>query len=309
MSTRGRLGSTATTKKNACGKCNEECASGNAVVCGFCELWFHSKCVEGMSPEFIKCCDAINKFYGGSSFLCVVCRKVTGMLNHSMKEMDSRMEQMETKLQTAELERKVLAEKVKNMESKNRQVDENVQKMEGEVASGMEKAKEEVKDEMRDEMKKREEKKDNIVIYGVKESEETEGPKRKEEDESMVKKMATAIDVNVEGKIKGSYRAGKDHPRPLVVTIEDDETREKILANARRMSGKDEWKKVFVAHDLTWRQREEARKEEKKLKDDAEKRTKEENARGRMGKFVVVGQRGRRWTKWITDPIRLDPIV
>ena len=157
MSTRGRLGSTATTKKNACGKCNEECASGNAVVCGFCELWFHSKCVEGMSPEFIKCCDAINKFYGGSSFLCVVCRKVTGMLNHSMKEMDSRMEQMETKLQTAELERKVLAEKVKNMESKNRQVDENVQKMEGEVASGMEKAKEEVKDEMRDEMKKREE--------------------------------------------------------------------------------------------------------------------------------------------------------
>ena len=309
MSTRGRLGSTATTKKNACGKCNEECASGNAVVCGFCELWFHSKCVEGMSPEFIKCCDAINKFYGGSSFLCVVCRKVTGMLNHSMKEMDSRMEQMETKLQTAELERKVLAEKVKNMESKNRQVDENVQKMEGKVASGMEKAKEEVKDEMRDEMKKREEKKDNIVIYGVKESEETEGPKRKEEDESMVKKMATAIDVNVEGKIKGSYRAGKDHPRPLVVTIEDDETREKILANARRMSGKDEWKKVFVAHDLTWRQREEARKEEKKLKDDAEKRTKEENARGRMGKFVVVGQRGRRWTKWITDPIRLDPIV
>lgn len=125
----------------------------------------------------------------------------------------------------------------------------------------------------------------------------------------MVKKMATAIDVNVEGKIKGSYRSGKDHPRLLVVTIEDDETREKILANARRMSGKDEWKKVFVAHDLTWRQREEVRKEEKKLKDDAEKRTKEENARGRVGKLIVVGQRGKRWTKWITDPIRPDPNV
>ena len=54
--------------------------------------------------------------------------------------------------------------------------------------------------------------------------------------------------------------------------IEDDETREGILANARRMSGKDAWKKVFVAKALTWRQREEMRKEEPKIREDAKKR-------------------------------------
>ena len=152
-------------------------------------------------------------------------------------------------------------------------------------------------------MKKREENKENIAVYGLKESSETDGEKRKKEDEELVKKMATEIGVNFKGSIKHSYRSGGkpegDRPRPLIVTIEDEETLEGILANARRMSGKDAWKKVFVDHALTWRQREERRKEEQKLKEDAEKRTKE-NKTGRVGKCIVVGQRGRRWLKWIS---------
>ena len=180
--------------------------------------------------------------------------------------------------------------------------------MEGEVATGMEKAKEEVKDELRGEMREREEKKQNIAIYGLKESSDPDGKKRKSDDEEMVKKMATEIEVDFKGVIKSSYRAlpaaGEpvgDRPCPLIVTIEDDETREGILANARRMSGKESWKRVFVAHDLTWRQIEEIRKEEMKLKDDAKKRMKEENKKGRVGKCIVVGQRGRRWLKWISE--------
>ena len=238
----------------------------------------------------------------------MVCRKVTGMLNHSMKEMEKRMTQMETKLVTAELERKHMTEKIANLESKNRQVKENVKKMEGEVTSGMEKAKEEVKDEMRDEMKKREDNKESIAVYGLKESSETDGGKRKEEDEESVKTMANEIGVVFKGGIKHSYRSGGkpegDRPRPLIVTIEDEETREGILANARRMSGKEDWKKVFVGQALTWRQREERRKEEQKLKEDAEKKTKEDNEAGRVGECIVVGQRGRRWLKWITEPRR-----
>ena len=66
-----------------------------------------------------------------------------------------------------------------------------------------------------------------------------------------------------------------------------------ILANARKMSGKDEWRLVFVGQALTWNQREEVRKEEKKL-EDATKRTEELIAEGGEGKYIVVGQR-RRW--------------
>lgn len=291
--------------KNPCGKCKEECAAGNSVVCGFCEFWFHTDCVDGMSPEFVKCCDAINKFYGGSSFLCGICRKITGKMNHSMREMEERMTKMQADLATAMLERNLMKEKITNLENKNRQVDESVQKMEGEVAAGMEKAKEEVKDEMRDERKEREEKKENIVVYGLKESEDEDGKKRKEADMRLVVEMAAEIEVDFEGEIKASYRAGPkgqgDRPRPLIVTIEDDNTREGILANARRLAGKNEWGRVFVARDLTWRQREEIRKEEKKLKEEAEAKTKEENDKGREGKYVVVGLRGKRWLKWIRE--------
>ena len=85
--------------------------------------------------------------------------------------------------------------------------------------------------------------------------------------------------------------------------VEDDETRAGILANARRMAGKDAWKKVFVSQDWTWKQREEMRKEEIKLKEEAEKRTKEENDAQRVGKFVVVGKRGNRWLKWVKEPL------
>ena len=101
-----------------------------------------------------------------------------------------------------------MAEKIVNLESKNRQVNENLQKMEGEVAAGMEKAMEEVKDEVevkdeKDEIEKREQKKSNIVLYGLKESEEDDGKKRQEEDMQMIKEIATVIDVEIQGEVKG----------------------------------------------------------------------------------------------------------
>ena len=115
------------------------------------------------------------------------------------------------------------------------------------------------------------------------------------------------MEVKKKVKVKGSYRArakGEDpgaRPRPLIVTVEDDKTPKRILANARRLAGKDKWKRVYVSQDLTWRQREEMQKEEKKLKEEAERKTKEENDKGKTGKYVVVAKRGRRWMKWIRE--------
>ena len=68
------------------------------------------------------------------------------------------------------------------------------------------------------------------------------------------------------------FRSGKKpegeeaRPRPLIVKIKDDETREKVLKDARNLSRKEGWKKVFVAPDLTYEQREEARKIERELR-------------------------------------------
>ena len=168
---------------------------GNAVPCGFCELWFHSDCIDGMTAEFVESCEAINILTGGSSFLCAICRKLSTKINGSMNEAIKRMKKLEQRLVTADLERKCMAEKVNAMETQNRQVNENVSKIETEVASEMEKAKEEVKGEMRDEMKERDDEKGNIAVHGVAESKETNMKKNRQEDLDVVNKIAAEIGV------------------------------------------------------------------------------------------------------------------
>ena len=73
-----------------------------------------------------------------------------------------------------------------------------------------------------------------------------------------MKKMAEELGVDLKGEVRIKFRSGRptsteDRPRPLIVTIEDDKTRESIMTNARKMSGKEEWKRVFLGPELTWR--------------------------------------------------------
>ena len=294
---------------NPCGHCKEECKSGNSIPCGFCEFWFHSKCIDGMTQEFIDTCDQMNKLFGGSAFLCVICRKLATKINKSIKDFDTKMEVMEARLKAAELERKLLAERVEKMENRSEQVKDRIVGMEKEIETGMEKAKEEVKNEMATEMKDREERESNVVVYGIQESKAQEAKDRKEEDGRRIRKMAEVIGVEIRGEIEVKFRAGKrreaegeeeeSRPRPMVVRIEDEETRQRLLQNARKLAREEEWRKVFVSPDLTWQQREEARKEEKRLREEAENKTEEAKNGGREGgRYVVVGPRGRRRIVW-----------
>ena len=291
-------------KKNPCGHCKDECKTGTGVICGFCETWFHCKCVDGMTPEFIESCDKMLKLGGGSAFLCVICRKLASKINKSVRELELKIVQMEGRLKTAELERQAMAEKVDRMENRSTQVSDRIVGMEKEIETGMEKAKKEVREEMSSEMKAREERSENIVIYGVAESVAAEGEARKGEDGEKVKEMAEAMGVEIKGDVQVKFRAGKkiegeERPRPMIVRIADEETRQRLLENARKLARKEEWKRVFVSQDLTWQQREAARQEERKLREEAERKTEEAKNEGRGGgKYVVVGQRGRRRVVW-----------
>ena len=61
----------------------------------------------------------------------------------------------------------------------------------------------------------------------------------------------------------------------MIVQFEDEETRAKMLENARRLARKPEWRRVYLAPDMTWKQREDARKEEEELRKKAEEMTEE----------------------------------
>ena len=290
-------------KKNPCGRCSEECKGGTSLPCAFCETWFHAKCVDGMTPEFVDCCDKLNRLYGGSAFLCVVCRKLVAKLNKSFKDMERQMAVIEQRLEKTELENKAMREKMEKMEAQTDQVRSKVESMEKEIETGMETAMKEVKEEMSTERKELEEKANNLVVYGLRESEKEEARDRKEEDIDKVKEMIEEIGVEVKGKVEVKFRAGKKidggKPRPVIVKVEDEEAREQLLMHARRLAKKDAWKTVFVSPDLTWKQREEARKEEKKLREEADRKNEQAKNEGRTdGKWTVIGRRGKRRVVW-----------
>ena len=119
-----------------------------------------------------------------------------------------------------------------------------------------------------------------------------------------MKEVAENIGVEIKGEVEVKFRAGKRSeeatakPRPMIVRVTDDETRESLLKNASRLMRTDNMKRVFISPDLTWEQREEARKVENKLRQEAEKKTEEAKNEGRAGKYVVTGQRGRRRIVW-----------
>lgn len=309
-------GSERNKKKFHCGNCDEDTKGtvSTSIWCGICETYWHIKCIKGMTYEFVDTCEKLNKIYGGSSYLCTCCRKIIGKMSKTVQEIEAkmtksqqetetRMSKMENDLKTAELERDALKQRLENMETKTDQVKDKVIGVEKEIEAGMEKAKTEMTQEMAKEMREREGRNENIVVYGVTESEKEGREEKEKEDKEKVMEMAKQIGVEIRGDVEVKFRAGKKKeddtiPRPLVVKIPDEETREKILDQARFLAKRDGWDKVYVAPDMTWKQREEAKKEEAEMKEEAERKTEEARAEGKKGKFAVIGRRGRKRMVW-----------
>ena len=225
------------------------------------------------------------------------------MLNKSLRDIDAKVSRLEERTQIAERERNTFAERCAKLEAMLDQVKDGVVKIEREVEIGMEKAKEEVIVGIDAEKKQRDARTNNIVIYGLEETKVKEPEKIKEAETKKVKKMVEVIGVELKGPIDVKFRAGKpreegEKPRPLIVQVEDEETKERILADARKLSRDNDWKRVFVSRDMTWNQREEGRKEEKRLKEEAEKKTDEAKNEGKKGRYLVVGPRGTRRIIW-----------
>ena len=206
---------------------------------------------------------------------------------------------MANKIVVLELEKETLALKLEKIETKADKVNARVGGVEKEVATGMEKAKEEVKKDVRTEMAEREVNASNVVLYGLDETKEADPVQWRAKEQKKVEEIFQKMGVEVQGEVVVKHRAGRPReegakPRPIVVKVADDETRVNIFRNAPRLSRMDETRRVYIAPDLTPHQREEDRKAEAKLKDEATKRTDEEKNGGGERRWVVVGARGRR---------------
>ena len=260
-----------------------------------------------MTDEFFESCAQAYQTWNYSAFFCKCCRKATAKMNKAVKELREEIASLEERVEAMEKEREHVTRRVDNVEEKTERVKADLKGMEKEVTTGMEKAKEEVRREVRTEIKEIEERSENIVVYGLKEMDGNSAAINKEAEARSIREMAREVGVELGADdMEIKFRAGKkreegERPRPLIVKINDDEKRDKIRKNARLLARSDDWKSVFVSEDLTWQQREEARKQEKELREEADRKTEVAKKKGKQGKFRVVGPRGRRRVVYVED--------
>ncbi|KAK4322085.1 hypothetical protein Pmani_007138 [Petrolisthes manimaculis] len=113
--------------------------------------------------------------------------------------------------------------------------------------------------ELRDEEARR----NNIIIYGIPESQEKEGPKRRDSDQEVVVKLfqeVLEVKLNQTSLVKiirlGKREESVAKPRPLLVGLDSPILKRDVLLQTKKLKGKDEYKDIFLQHDLTKGQRE-----------------------------------------------------
>ena len=299
----GREKGTTSTSKGPCLKLEVK-STGEGIPCSLCEYWTHTKCVKGITSEFIENHDGIMRLSGGSGYLHPGCRKAISKLNVNLKEQAAKVDELEKDADHAELERKAMKEKMERLEAQLDQVRAQMVALQKEIENGMEKAVQVVKEEVNVERRQMEEKASNIVLYGLVEAQGNDAKERKEKDEENVRKIAEAIGVEIAGSIDAKYRAGKRiegaKPRPLIVMIDDDETRINLLKKAPLLARAAEWKGVFIWEDLTKKQREENSKREAELRTERDRMNDEAKNEGKTGgSYRIKGRgEGRRVVWW-----------
>ena len=133
-------------------------------------------------------------------------------------------------------------------------------------------------EEVLTEQKEKEDKKNNIMLYGLEEGSHKEDEKNADEDVGKVKEVFTTVNpevtlVNLDKStikrigIKKVAEEGKPTPRPRPVKIVTDspEMKMEILRNARRLKDSEKYKHIGLSFDKTKKEQEEYRKLKIKL--------------------------------------------
>ena len=92
----------------------------------------------------------------------------------------------------------------------------------------------------------------NVIIHGVDEDTNAEKEISKKKDEDFVKKFLAVVSTDV--KYKSIYRLGKPDPtkkRPMMLQLENEADKDKIMMNLQSLKGKIEYKGVSITEDYT----------------------------------------------------------
>ena len=234
-------------KKDVTGK------NGGGLQCSICARWQHKSC--GIPESTYQLAVDMKENRGSHIWTCEGCG--TGLSN-----LQKMIQMQDTKIRTVELD----VEKVKTRVTTNEgsiaensgritKVEEDFKEIKKNVSSKPEEV-------LIKEMDAREEKKCNIIIHGIEESDSESIKDRKQDDEEAVLELFDFLGEEIDSKndIKFITRIGEksknmDSHRPMLLGFRRLESREKILGKGWKLA-RSIYKHISISPDLTKRQRE-----------------------------------------------------
>lgn len=254
----------------------EECQAknpGGMIECERCDRWLCQPCSALDIPTF--------NFLDGKKpnniihWYCVPCTKpavqavrsdklietkcleyCTGFRNELRAEMDKKWDDLNSKINTNK-------ESLVQQETQTKQSIENLRT---EINTKLEATAKEVAANSAREFEDRQWRKNNFVIFKLKESESEDAETRKVEDTEHVKKICQILEVNPD--IKNAIRLGKKTPgnnRPLRVTLGNGNEVTELIKQTRKLEKLEDpdhiaYKRIVIKNDQTPLERDERKK-------------------------------------------------
>ena len=271
------------TIKHPCLRCRKDVTKDSkSVQCQTCQFWVHADC-QGISDELFKFLVEGE----GVCWNCNSCLASSARLERTVVAFEARLKEAETaNTKTigeikrvdeglAQLRREFEAEKNRNREAAQNKDDNYIS---------------------REEYRERELRKMNVIMHRIKEPGDdikwAEDRRRHDMDEC--EKIFDELEMEEDEKadIKFCRRIGEkgQDPRPMVVVLRTETTKNKILERAKNLR-ESSYKEVGIVPELTVQQR----REEQQLSEEADRRNREElttEDQTKNLKWLVVGPRG-----------------
>lgn len=151
------------------------------------------------------------------------------------------------------------------------------------------------------ELSDRDRRKNNLVWFGIPESEKPEASDRMAEDNAFlksvcIKALGIQVDITASRRLRSNQSNDNKTKRPLLVTVKDHTQVGHILKDARKLRDCEEFKQVYVKRDSTPLERVEMRRlisERDQKREETKSKGGSENWVIRSGKVVNLARRSR----------------
>jgi membrane-associated HD superfamily phosphohydrolase len=262
----------------ACGKN----VSSNAVQCTMCTLWCHRACTN-LSNEAFKGLEAQVREVGVAYWACRACLSFANKVNRQLQATSKRQDEVEARVE----------ENAKKTENNSQEIVKLREEL-NRVRMTLENERGERNDMLCEELRDRELRRNNIVIHGLQEPNESFNRARIEQDKIECGNLLAAMGIKMRQEdLRFWRRVGErgQESRPIIIGLRTEEEKRIILERARLLRGT-RYDNVAIVPDMTKMQR----RAEDKLTREAEDRNEQLTAedRNRNLKWLVVGRRGEK---------------